>query len=160
MPRLNNDKFIKMHAALRQQWLHGPDDFRVVPYTAQRAIFDFFVPQRNLNHEQLIAHREAISREQPQLPARANRAFHQLLDGPHTGHTIHRLPNGRVMTIRDLAEPELIAEAFAQALAEIARELDQAVRRPRRDPRRGEVEDRVDKIIYFDGPSEDVANAS
>jgi hypothetical protein len=75
MPRLSNELYIDRHRFLRKMWLECDELYSILEVNQQWEVHRFYQPSKELSEEELIAHRKAITKEQPGLPAVAGRHF-------------------------------------------------------------------------------------
>lgn len=118
MPRLSNSTYLLIHHHLRQDWLAQSRIYSLIPPKDQRYIHDFFRPSEHLTDEELLAHRRAISKEQPSLPHCAGRAVHRMVNP--VNHP--ELVRGRIRAYPVL-RPQVDVEKFTRALLMTAREI-------------------------------------
>ena len=126
MPRLNNNTFIKRHLWLRRLWLEHQPRYGVLGPTEQWAIHDYYQPSHELSNTELLAHRAAISKERPALPAQASKAFKVLIDprtNPNRSATFDTDERGRTLRLTGVVNPEIDVEKLARVLLEMAERL-------------------------------------
>ena len=77
MSRLTTTHYLKTCHVLAEKWREHMDDFAFYSPQDQCYIHDYFRPSEDLTDDQRIAHRIAISKLHPSLPAKAGRALKQ-----------------------------------------------------------------------------------
>jgi len=78
MPRLSTQLYLQRHHFLS---IRG-----VLPAHLQRDIHKFYQPDHPLTDDDLIEHRSAVSKSDPNLPQRASRAFLRIQDAFDTAY--------------------------------------------------------------------------
>ena len=125
MSRLTNTRFLKTCHALTKKWHEHMGDFAFYSPEDQRYIHDYFRPSESLTDEQRIAHRLAVTKLHPSLPALAGRALKKpeyqpvpLIYGRGKGgKQLHAL------TVRSVIRPQPDVKKFAQAILSLAEHM-------------------------------------
>jgi hypothetical protein len=78
MPRLTNPQYLKIHHALAWYWQNSPRIYSTLAPNEQWDIHAYFVPYKFLPDQELLQHRNTITKERPSLPQKAGRAFNHL----------------------------------------------------------------------------------
>jgi hypothetical protein len=120
--------------------------FLTLTYNQQRDLHDFYCPAKDLTDAELLAHRETITKQWPNLPQRAGKAYRKaeriyleamrIADGDEAIFTAYMRSKehhfvgkpdrkGRRITLAPLARPDLDARAIAKAVLALANELTQ-----------------------------------
>lgn len=75
MPRLTNDLYYQRHRFLKKAWQDFDSLYAILTVSDQWLVHAYYVPSKNLTPEELLVHREGISKEQPSLPQAASKPF-------------------------------------------------------------------------------------
>lgn len=93
---------------------------------SQWAIHDYYLPSKDINRDQLIAHRAEITADRPALPAQASKAANQL---HHISkqrlyarpiQTTGKRTGPRHITARGTRQPEIDVQKLARAFVMLA----------------------------------------
>ncbi|HVX58722.1 MAG TPA: hypothetical protein VG964_03220, partial [Candidatus Saccharimonadales bacterium] len=88
MPRLSTAEYLQRQQVLNRAWFEfGGRHFAYLSSREQWDLHAYFQPSKHLTKEELIRHRRQITKEQPSLPARAGKAWANLVAGRDTGVT-------------------------------------------------------------------------
>lgn len=162
MPRLTNQHYLARHAFLRDAWPELSALYATIPYPQQLDVHEYYQPSKTLTSEQLLAHRAAVTKEDPSLPNRASKAatrmhkiylaaleqakgdpvlLHQLISS-RTIKSAGPIRDGKQITVAAVARPELDLSALARVLLEIAENMTHEQRaemeaKMRKDSKRG-----------------------
>lgn len=140
MPRLSNELYIDRHRFLRKMWLECDELYSILEVNQQWEVHRFCQPSKELSEEELIAHRKAVTKEQPGLPAIAGRHFALLYQSFRVAFEYAkgdemrfrraisqmsrqrppRLPGKRNVWVRSVANPEPDMRKLASALVDLA----------------------------------------
>jgi len=81
MPRLTNQQYLANSCWLRGIWFCNLKTlYAVLPVQHQIDLHAYFAPTKELTDEERIDHRKIISRDFPDLPARAGRYYSRMQD--------------------------------------------------------------------------------
>ncbi len=78
MPRLTDSEFLAIHRQLKVDWQQATGLYGYLSSREQWQLHGYFRPSEELSDADLLAHRIAISKEQPSLPQRAGKAYRKL----------------------------------------------------------------------------------
>lgn len=133
MPRLTNQRYIEIHHWLRNYWLEDTVPYIYLTPKEQWDLHQFFQPYQALTDDELIAHRQAVTKETPSLPHCAGRALSKLETAiaavrqqkvqptePAEAKRKRQSPRGPLI-IRGLVRPEPDARKVARVLLQIVR---------------------------------------
>jgi uridine kinase len=123
MSRLTKIHYLKTCHTLAKKWREDKGDYAFYSEQDQRYIHDYFRPSEDLTDEQRLAHRIAITKLHPSLPAKAGRALKKPKYEPAL--VVYRRRNGgkqlRAISVRAVIRPQPDAKSFAQAILDMAR---------------------------------------
>lgn len=131
MARLSNKQFLLIHDHLKHIWLNHPATFAGLSAADQFHIHLYFQPDSKLSAVDLLAHRQRITAEQPNLPQKAGRVRAKLLsaitDGANpalTGKTVHGFGSEsrpRNLTVRAVMNPVPDTRRLAQVILDMSK---------------------------------------
>jgi hypothetical protein len=139
VPRLSNAEYLKRHQVLKRAWFEF--EGRHFAYLSSREQWDlhaYYQPSKDLTDEELLEHRRKIAKDELSLPARAGKAWANLVAGRDTGAT-RSFDGKRWITLRAIVKPEIDVKLLSRALVELAKQEAQAEVADRVPPT-GEVE--------------------
>lgn len=131
MPRLTDQQYLQAHHQLRRFWQYAQAIYSYLAPAEQWQLHDYFQLSKDLSDQDLLAHRQAITKERPTLPHQAGKlltkldaaaaawALHQQRPLIHAIVTNPHRPKGRSVVVHAIVEPELDAEAFLQVLLDL-----------------------------------------
>jgi hypothetical protein len=80
MPRLSNDRYLERHYFLKKDWIEFEELYCVLTVSEQWDLHAFYQPSKVLKDEDLLYHRQLISKERPSLPAQTGKSFRLMSD--------------------------------------------------------------------------------
>jgi len=78
VPRLTDQRYSDQHDFIADAWTHHHELFTVLPPAQQSAVHDYHVPSQVLSRDELLAHRQMITKARPSLPGQAGKAYRRL----------------------------------------------------------------------------------
>jgi hypothetical protein len=75
MPRQTSATYYRIHKQLRHFWLDRDRLYAELSPTEQWLLHNYFQPSKDLTKEQLLVHRDEITKRRPGLPQQAGRAY-------------------------------------------------------------------------------------
>ena len=144
MSRLTPKQYLRTHRQLRRFWLSDDRLYAELTPLEQWQLHDYFQPSKNLTDEELLAHREHITKERPSLPQQAGRALSKFqawaaqlglarvrrakapiaMGGRRGGKR-----RDRHLTVKAVVRPEIDLDKLARALLAVAKDQVAARRR-------------------------------
>jgi hypothetical protein len=133
MPRLTNKQYLARRAFLAKIWQSA---FIMLDPGQQQALHAYYQPTKDWTNEEALAHRQAVTKRRPSLPAQTGKYFNQLCDWmddaaeqaakqPATSPVPQvRVPAGKrgPLRVRSLMKPEPDARLVAFALIDFVKE--------------------------------------
>lgn len=116
MPRLTNTEYLIRQEILKRVWKVKRGDFGYLSFQQQRDLHDYFAASKELTDEELLEHRQDVSKLDPSLPHRASKAFLAFLRPPKS------MATSRV-TVRPIVRPEMDFLDLAEALLDFVDRL-------------------------------------
>jgi hypothetical protein len=126
MPRLTDHGYLEIQHWLGQIWRDHPQIFSLMSPAEQRRVHDYFMPSQEVTLEELLAHRQRVSTEQPSLPQCAGRALRKLREAieaqPAPASAL--VPTSkRQVVVRAVARPTIDGNVISRALLRAAEDL-------------------------------------
>jgi len=78
MPRLTNKQYLARRAFLTKAWNEFPTVFVMLDPNQQLALHAYYQPSKDWTTDEALAHRQAITKRRPSLPAQTGKYFNQL----------------------------------------------------------------------------------
>lgn len=135
MPRITNQQYINIHRTLRQLWEDDFRHFEKLSGNDQLTLHQYFAPSKELSDDELLAHRQAVTLEEPSLPNQAGKTWARLqriIAGQEAAYTYaparhqpSRVPAGsrgkrHNIIVTSVLRPEPDVRKIAEALIKIA----------------------------------------
>ena len=141
MARLTNDLYYAEHLFLQVAWDNYDILYAALPIAQQWQVHAFFQPSKTLTYEELIKHRQAITKRQPSLPHQAGKAHFKMgriylaashyADGDKEKFLTsikeivfslnrHKTGSSKQTSVAAIARPEPAYKLLVKALMEIA----------------------------------------
>lgn len=130
MPRMSKKDYWKYHKTLRHLWLNHQYLYSYLSPERQWQLHDFFKPAEDIAREQLLEHRQAITKDRPGLPHQAGWALKELTQTvgtfasqpkPKPKATRQRgKPTAKRYKVYSIVRPEIDYDKLADALLMLA----------------------------------------
>lgn len=134
MPRLTDTDYLSRRALLRNLWFEDQFVFALLSSLDQRHLHRFFQFIDELTDQQPLAHRTAVSRESPALPAQAGKAYARLMgESASPALTGARSQSGRRVVVAPLARPTINYKLLSAALLSYAFQDPELIKKWRGD---------------------------